>query len=129
VGSSFSASTITEDNIMRQLQRLGRKLVGRPAAAAPAAWPAPRHCSQPGRLPQAAQASSASPAPGHSPPHPRRCRAAQVFMGDDTWMQMMPDAFDQAFPYPSFNVKDLHTVDDGVWEVGSSGAAVPMSSF
>ena len=40
-------------------------------------------------------------------------------MGDDTWMQMMPDAFDQAFPYPSFNVKDLHTVDDGVWEVGA----------
>lgn len=41
----------------------------------------------------------------------------QVFMGDDTWMQLAPDLFDKAHPYPSFNVKDLHTVDDGVWKV------------
>lgn len=38
-------------------------------------------------------------------------------MGDDTWQQLLPEAFTESHPYPSFNVKDLHTVDDGVWEV------------
>lgn len=41
-----------------------------------------------------------------------------AFVGDDTWQQLSPDAFEWAWPYPSFNVKDLHTVDDGVWTVG-----------
>jgi phosphatidylinositol glycan class O len=41
----------------------------------------------------------------------------QVVMGDDTWMQLAKDAFAEAHPYPSFDVHDLHTVDDGVWEV------------
>jgi len=37
-------------------------------------------------------------------------------MGDDTWMSVFPNAFDpnMTFPYDSFNVEDLHTVDDGV---------------
>lgn len=43
-----------------------------------------------------------------------------AFVGDDTWQQLAPDAFDWSFPYPSFNVKDLHSVDDGVWQVGGS---------
>ncbi|KAK9829047.1 hypothetical protein WJX72_003633 [[Myrmecia] bisecta] len=38
------------------------------------------------------------------------------FVGDDTWMQLFPSQFDVAQPYPSFNVQDLHTVDDGVWK-------------
>lgn len=37
-----------------------------------------------------------------------------VFMGDDTWMQLFPDAFARSWPFPSFNVKDLHTVDNGI---------------
>ncbi len=37
-----------------------------------------------------------------------------VFMGDDTWVSLFPNAFKRSFPYPSFNVKDLHTVDLGV---------------
>ncbi|XP_028411816.1 GPI ethanolamine phosphate transferase 3-like [Dendronephthya gigantea] len=37
-----------------------------------------------------------------------------VFMGDDTWMGLFPNHFDRHYPYPSFNVKDLHTVDNGV---------------
>jgi hypothetical protein len=41
----------------------------------------------------------------------------QVVMGDDTWMQLAKDVFAEAHPYPSFDVHDLHTVDDGVWEV------------
>jgi hypothetical protein len=37
-----------------------------------------------------------------------------VFMGDDTWGKLFPTAFLRSYPYPSFNVKDLDTVDDGV---------------
>ncbi|XP_058158011.1 GPI ethanolamine phosphate transferase 3 isoform X2 [Dasypus novemcinctus] len=39
-----------------------------------------------------------------------------VFMGDDTWKDLFPGAFSQAFFFPSFNVKDLHTVDNGILE-------------
>jgi len=37
-------------------------------------------------------------------------------MGDDTWMTVFPTSFehDKTFPYDSFNVEDLHTVDEGV---------------
>ncbi|KAF9788027.1 hypothetical protein BJ322DRAFT_600547 [Thelephora terrestris] len=39
-----------------------------------------------------------------------------AFMGDDTWMTVFPASFerDKTFPYDSFNVEDLHTVDEGV---------------
>ncbi|GAA0183373.1 hypothetical protein LIER_30794 [Lithospermum erythrorhizon] len=36
-----------------------------------------------------------------------------VMMGDDTWIQLFPDHFNTSFPFPSFNVKDLDTVDSG----------------
>ncbi|KAI5069089.1 hypothetical protein GOP47_0015390 [Adiantum capillus-veneris] len=39
-----------------------------------------------------------------------------IMMGDDTWLDLFPSQFFQAFPFPSFNVKDLHTVDNGVLE-------------
>lgn len=37
-----------------------------------------------------------------------------VFMGDDTWMGLIPNSFDEAYPFDSFNVWDLDSVDDGV---------------
>ncbi|EMD31576.1 hypothetical protein CERSUDRAFT_88925 [Gelatoporia subvermispora B] len=39
-----------------------------------------------------------------------------AFMGDDTWTTVFPDSFDPEMcsPYDSFNVEDLHTVDEGV---------------
>ena len=39
-------------------------------------------------------------------------------MGDDTWLTAFPDTFqsNMSFPYDSFNVEDLHTVDLGVTE-------------
>ncbi|TDL18209.1 hypothetical protein BD410DRAFT_843048 [Rickenella mellea] len=40
-----------------------------------------------------------------------------AFMGDDTWMTVFPTTFSDSnttFPYDSFNVEDLHSVDDGV---------------
>ena len=43
-----------------------------------------------------------------------RANKSLVFMGDDTWMALYPNQFKRAFPFPSFNVKDLHTVDNGV---------------
>ncbi|XP_062938099.1 GPI ethanolamine phosphate transferase 3 isoform X3 [Cynocephalus volans] len=39
-----------------------------------------------------------------------------VFMGDDTWKNLFPGAFSQAFFFSSFNVRDLHTVDNGILE-------------
>lgn len=35
-------------------------------------------------------------------------------MGDDTWTGLYPDRFLRSYPYPSFNVWDLDTVDNGV---------------
>lgn len=35
-------------------------------------------------------------------------------MGDDTWVSLFPTQFHRRFAFPSFDVKDLHTVDDGV---------------
>lgn len=37
-------------------------------------------------------------------------------MGDDTWKDLFPGAFSQAFFFSSFNVRDLHTVDNGIME-------------
>ena len=39
-----------------------------------------------------------------------------AFMGDDTWMTVFPTLFspNMTHPYDSFNVEDLHTVDNGV---------------
>jgi len=39
-----------------------------------------------------------------------------TFMGDDTWTALFPTQFHRSFPFPSFNVKDLDTVDRGVEE-------------
>jgi phosphatidylinositol glycan class O len=36
-----------------------------------------------------------------------------VFMGDDTWLGLFPSQMNASYPYPSFNVQDLHTVDEG----------------
>ncbi len=39
-----------------------------------------------------------------------------AFTGDDTWVSMFPDSFepDLSSPFESFNVEDLHSVDQGV---------------
>ena len=36
------------------------------------------------------------------------------FFGDETWESLFPNRFYKSFPFPSFNVKDLHTVDNGI---------------
>lgn len=35
------------------------------------------------------------------------------FVGDDTWEDLYPGYFYESFPYPSFNTRDLETVDNG----------------
>ena len=35
------------------------------------------------------------------------------FVGDDTWVDLFPRQFDVSYPFPSFNTRDLDTVDDG----------------
>lgn len=37
-----------------------------------------------------------------------------TFVGDDTWQMVFASLFDEAWPYSSFNVEDLDTVDAGV---------------
>ncbi|XP_077398984.1 GPI ethanolamine phosphate transferase 3, catalytic subunit isoform X2 [Vanacampus margaritifer] len=37
-----------------------------------------------------------------------------VFMGDSTWENLFPRKFYRSLPFPSFNVHDLHTVDNGI---------------
>lgn len=38
------------------------------------------------------------------------------FVGDDTWVDLFPTQFAKSYPYPSFNTRDLDTVDNGCWE-------------
>lgn len=42
--------------------------------------------------------------------------AGMSFVGDDTWLKIYPDLFDvnSTYPFDSFNVEDLHSVDNGV---------------
>jgi len=35
------------------------------------------------------------------------------FVGDDTWEDLFPNLFQESYPYPSFNTRDLDTVDNG----------------
>lgn len=39
-----------------------------------------------------------------------------VFLGDDTWDGLYPNRFLRSYPFPSFNVHDLDTVDYGITE-------------
>eukprot|EP01138_Halocafeteria_seosinensis_P013386 gb/GECG01013672.1/.p1 GENE.gb/GECG01013672.1/~~gb/GECG01013672.1/.p1 ORF type:complete len:1230 (+),score=102.90 gb/GECG01013672.1/:1-3690(+) len=41
---------------------------------------------------------------------------SSIFVGDDTWASLFPGSFNVTIPYPSFNVKDLYTVDNGVYK-------------
>ncbi len=39
--------------------------------------------------------------------------AVTGFVGDDTWIDLFPNQFHDSHPYPSFNTRDLDTVDNG----------------
>lgn len=40
-------------------------------------------------------------------------RPQLAFVGDDTWFDLFPTQFDDCHPFPSFNTRDLDTVDNG----------------
>lgn len=40
-------------------------------------------------------------------------KVKMAFVGDDTWVDLFPTQFDDSHPYPSFNTRDLDTVDNG----------------
>ena len=57
-----------------------------------------------------------------------------TFMGDDTWMGLYDKLLTKSFYFPSFNVKDLHTVDNGVMkhlipEIHANDADVIVGHF
>lgn len=37
-----------------------------------------------------------------------------VVMGDDTWDNLFGKYIDRSYPFPSFDIQDLDTVDDGI---------------
>jgi phosphatidylinositol glycan class O len=37
-----------------------------------------------------------------------------IFLGDSTWTELFPKRFKRTFPYPSFNIHDLDSVDNGM---------------
>jgi GPI ethanolamine phosphate transferase 3 subunit O len=43
-----------------------------------------------------------------------RSNKKSILIGDDTWTSLYPGRFAREFPFPSFNVWDLDTVDQGV---------------
>ena len=48
-------------------------------------------------------------------PHQAKLNSRNItFIGDDTWLGLYPDMLTKTYDYPSLNVKDLDTVDDGV---------------
>ena len=50
-------------------------------------------------------------------PYQARANGRNItFIGDDTWLGLYGNVLNKVFDYPSLNVKDLHTVDNGVIE-------------
>jgi len=43
-------------------------------------------------------------------------RTKAGFVGDDTWEDLYPGFFSPSYPYPSFNTRDLETVDNGCFK-------------
>ena len=140
VGRAFSAAAVREDNLIQQLDDAGRRVVG-PAVAG---WLAS------GRIGlQAANSNFLSRTAGHNTKSAEVCftfhrvsaaiavkslmtscsHLVQVFVGDDTWTNLFPSQFVWAKPFPSFNLHDFDTVDNGVWKVRISGIQWNVLSF
>uniref|UniRef100_A0A182Q0K4 Uncharacterized protein n=1 Tax=Anopheles farauti TaxID=69004 RepID=A0A182Q0K4_9DIPT len=43
-----------------------------------------------------------------------RANRTSVFLGDSTWTELFPNRFTREYPYPSFNIYDLDTVDSAI---------------
>lgn len=45
---------------------------------------------------------------------------SMVFMGDSTWTELFPKRFKRKYSYPSFNIYDLDSVDNGEYQSSSN---------
>ena len=111
VGSSFSAAAVTEDNLIDQLRHHDKQLVT-PCSVVQIKLhndlnKVAATCHEHNELSMCLLVC------------PDGDALLQAFYGDDTWMQLFPTQFQHAIPFSSFNVMDLHTVDDGVWQVST----------
>lgn len=43
-------------------------------------------------------------------------KGRMAFVGDDTWIDLFPTQFEDSHPFPSFNTRDLDSVDNGCLE-------------
>ncbi|KAK3550440.1 hypothetical protein QTP86_025675 [Hemibagrus guttatus] len=86
VGNNFASSAVLEDNLIHQLGQAGE-----------------REESEREREESEREREESE-----------NVRKRVVFMGDDTWVSLFPKKFHRSLPFPSFNVKDLHTVDNGI---------------
>ena len=105
--NNFASAEITEDNFLDQLLRARNR-----SAAADVAEDAgvPRTAAGKGSGSESESESESGSGSGSGP----LLRPRLAFMGDDTWDMLFPGRFDRSFPFPSFNTRDLNTVDDGV---------------
>jgi len=94
ITGSFGGANVDEDSWLEQLVTVP--------------WSRRRHSSN--RRDQKNKASSAKDEE-HDIVKPQL-----AFVGDDTWVDLFPTQFNDCHPYPSFNTRDLDTVDDGCLE-------------
>ena len=87
ITKSFSAGVLEEDNIIYQIQNANT---------------------------QAHQDGNKGEGKGNKKGN--KIENKMTFVGDDTWFSLFPTQFDDPHPYPSFNTRDLNTVDDGCIE-------------
>ncbi|PIO71311.1 hypothetical protein TELCIR_06795 [Teladorsagia circumcincta] len=51
-----------------------------------------------------------------------------TFMGDNTWTSLYPDVFTRSYPFDSFDINDLDSVDDAVRELLREELRSPQAS-
>mmetsp|Transcript_20348 Transcript_20348/g.36855 ORF Transcript_20348/g.36855 Transcript_20348/m.36855 type:complete len:977 (-) Transcript_20348:118-3048(-) len=92
ISGSFGGATVDEDSWVNQLHQVPPNKRGYHSDTTPT----------PHKQQQQQQAQG----------YHRRPRMA--FVGDDTWVDLFPHQFDpDSFPFPSFNTRDLDSVDNG----------------
>jgi predicted AlkP superfamily pyrophosphatase or phosphodiesterase len=97
--ANFASSAIAEDNLISQFATARPPgAAQRAAAAAAAATLGSVRAGEAGIVGAGVESESDD----------------MVQLGDDTWQGLFPSQFTASRPFPSFDVRDLHTVDDGV---------------
>jgi phosphatidylinositol glycan class O len=94
ISGSFGGATVDEDSWVQQLHDVP--------------------CSRRGILTDAeSENDNSDELKGQNQADGRRRIVKMAFVGDDTWIDLFPTQFDDSHPFPSFNTRDLDTVDNG----------------